>query len=120
MATETVTVNSNEVPWGDDIAQEFDNLVEERQLHASEAKRHDGMRKDLDKIIETMLLLTGDEEVVVQSGQWTVQRVTNPGQSKLSAKKLLEQGVSASIIQAAMEQGQGYSYVLIKSTNKGD
>lgn len=118
MATQEIPIVAlQEMDWDLETTREFANLVEQRQLSKSKEDSHKRIREDLDKRIEAMLLLVAMPNGTtpkLQCGEYVVQRVTNSGASKLEPKRLLELGVSTSVIQQATVPGKPYSYILVK------
>lgn len=118
--TPTATIAVNQLPWQPTEQEEFSRLVREHQYWKlqEDAAKHE--KADISKRIEAMLLLAEPEaKVSIQSERWIVQRVTNRGADRLDGKLLLQQGVSATIIQNATVPGKPYSYVLVTNIAKG-
>lgn len=116
MATTLATITLDQLPWQPDEQEEFSRLVREHQRWKiqEDAAKHE--RMEISKRIESMLLLAEPEaKIRVQSEQWVVQRVVGKSADRTDNKLLLQQGVSATIIQNATVPGKPYSYVLVTS-----
>lgn len=104
-----------QVEWLADNRQEFSQLVIQRQVAKQAEDAAKARREELDQQIEAMLLVGGDNAPKVAVGnRYVVQRVTSRSASKLEGRRLLELGVSATVIKQATVEGKPYSYVMVK------
>lgn len=112
--TPTATIAVDQLPWNPTMQEEFARLIREHQYWKLQKDVAEKQMDDIGKSIESMLLLAESEaKLIVQSEHWTVQRVVSKSADKLDGKLLLQQGVSAIVIQNAIVPGKPYSYVLI-------
>ena len=95
-------------------AREFTRLVKERQRIKVEIDRGKKSVDDINAQILGMMEATGEEKFV--TGGWTVMKF-NGRNTSISKTKLLEEGVSIQIIQAATVETP-YTTVMVKTAPK--
>lgn len=89
----------------------FYSLVDKRVNLHSEIEFRKLKMKELDIEIQAAMLAVGTEKVTWEDRP--VQIVTKSAADRISAEKLLKQGVEADVIGAATEPGKEYSYLLV-------
>ena len=89
----------------------FDAMVVEYKRISAEIDFRERLKVSLKEGIEAALLVSGEEKVLAEG--YRVQMVHKAGSKKISAEKLLTNGVSADVIARSMEIGKETSYVSI-------
>lgn len=94
----------------------FGSLLEQRTRLKDEIKFRESKIRDMDTEIEAALAVAGAEKVTWEDRP--VQVVQSNSGAKISAQKLLMNGVPAGVIADSTEPGKAYSYLLVGKPGK--
>jgi hypothetical protein len=90
----------------------FDALVVAYKSLDQEIKFREGKKAELKESIEAAMLVCGEEKVLAEG--YRIALITKQGSKKISAEKLLTNGVSADVIAKSMDVGKESTYVDIR------
>ena len=107
-------ITEHEAPHADrflGIAEDAPELAAEYLSLNKEVARLEARKKDIRDRMDEIL---GEAEVPAMQGEfWIAQVVTSHRAKKISATKLLEEGVNIEVINACYEGGEPYAYITI-------
>jgi hypothetical protein len=90
----------------------FDQLIVRYKELSSEIDFRDKLKSEIKEAVEAALMISGEDKILAEG--YRVSLVHKAGSNKISAEKLLTNGVSADVIAKSMDVGKESTYVDIR------